>query len=110
MKLSIKRLAHRDIVREVSQQLEAEKGHNIQIDMQFGMLHDRSVGWIVDAIGEIDEQELILKVGLIMCHLTILMNDISGRLLSYVKLGTSIVHKQALPPLKHLQPYETLQR
>ncbi|KDR76038.1 hypothetical protein GALMADRAFT_139792 [Galerina marginata CBS 339.88] len=56
----MKRSAHRDIIREVQDQLS--KGvENVKLDTTVGKLCDRSVGWIVDAIADIDNKELIMK-------------------------------------------------
>lgn len=103
MKLSIKRSAHRDIVREVLKQLEAEMGHDIHIDTRLGILRDMSVGWIVDTIKEIDKPELILKVSVpYICYISMLINTYT-RLSNFAKSEISIVCKRASPLLKHLQ-------
>ena len=61
LKLSMKRAAHRDVVAEVQQQL-ATGVEVIKVDVTVGCLRNRSVGWIVNAIREIDNKELIMKV------------------------------------------------
>jgi hypothetical protein len=61
MKLSMRRSAHRDIVKEVQDQL-AKGISNIAVDTTVGTLRDRSVGWIVNAIHDLDCPDLILKV------------------------------------------------
>jgi hypothetical protein len=61
MKLSMKWTSHRDIVNEVAAQMEAEVTE-IKLDTSIGMLRDRAVGWAVNAIHDIDEKELIIKV------------------------------------------------
>ena len=61
MKLSIKRSAHRDIVNEVMAQMASGKT-DIIIDTTLGTLRNRTVGWIVRAIDDINDKDLILKV------------------------------------------------
>jgi hypothetical protein len=61
MKLSIKRSAHRHIVDEVSAQF-ASGTKDIKLDVTLGTLRDRAVGWIVNAIREISNKELVCKV------------------------------------------------
>jgi len=61
MKLSMRRSAHRDVVKEVQDQLT--KGiTDIKVDTTVGTLRDRSVGWVVNAIHDLDRPDLILKV------------------------------------------------
>jgi hypothetical protein len=61
MKLSMRRSVHRDVVNEVQDQLT--KGvTDIKVDTTVGTLHDRSVGWVVNAIHDLDRPDLILKV------------------------------------------------
>ncbi|KAF7366573.1 DDE superfamily endonuclease [Mycena sanguinolenta] len=62
MKLSIKRAAHRDIVDEVLSQIKAGKSpHEIKLDMTVGTLRDRSVGWVVQAIHDINDPAMITR-------------------------------------------------
>ena len=61
MKLSIKRSAHRDIVNEVMAQMASGKT-DIIIDTTLGTLRNWTVGWIVRAIDDINDKDLILKV------------------------------------------------
>jgi hypothetical protein len=61
MKLSMQRSAHQDVVKEVQDQLT--KGvTDIKVDTTVNTLHDRSVGWVVNAIHDLDRLDLILKV------------------------------------------------
>ena len=61
MKLSMRRSAHWDVVKEVQDQLT--KGvTDIKVDTTVGTLSDRSVGWVVNAIHDLDHLDLILKV------------------------------------------------
>ncbi|EKM82903.1 hypothetical protein AGABI1DRAFT_125369 [Agaricus bisporus var. burnettii JB137-S8] len=60
LKLSLRRSAHRNIVHEVSQQIQSGV-ENIHIDTTLPTLRDRSVQWIMNVIQDIDDKELILK-------------------------------------------------
>jgi hypothetical protein len=61
LKLSMQQSAHRDVVKEVQDQLT--KGvTDIKVDTTVGTLRDRSVGWVVNAIHDLDHPDLILKV------------------------------------------------
>ncbi|KAF9004426.1 hypothetical protein BDZ89DRAFT_967064 [Hymenopellis radicata] len=62
MKLAIKRASHRDVVAEISAQLDADPDGVIRLDMSIGTLRDRSVGWIVAAIRDISDREFVQKV------------------------------------------------
>ncbi|KIL58200.1 hypothetical protein M378DRAFT_86826 [Amanita muscaria Koide BX008] len=63
LKHSLRRSAHRDLVAEVTAQLEGPKsGRCIAIDMSVVNLRDRSVGWMVRAYQELDNKSLIKKV------------------------------------------------
>jgi hypothetical protein len=63
LKLSIKRSAHRDIVDEALGQVEAGKSAaEIKLDTTVGVLRDRLVGWIVQAIADISDPKIIMKV------------------------------------------------
>jgi hypothetical protein len=56
LKLSIKRSAHCDIVDEAVGQIKAGKAaHEIRLNTKVGVLRDRSVGWVVQAIDDIDD-------------------------------------------------------
>lgn len=68
MKLSIKRSAHKDIVDEVSAQIES--GENIKLDVTLGVLRDRAVRWVVNAIQDISDETLIRKVSTYFTDLT----------------------------------------
>lgn len=57
----MRRSAHRDVVKEVQDQL-AKGIMDITVDTTVGTLRDRSVGWIVNAIHDLDCPDLILKV------------------------------------------------
>ncbi|KAF7371545.1 DDE superfamily endonuclease [Mycena venus] len=62
LKLSTKRPAHRDIVEEALGQIRAGKpGSEIKLNTTIGVLRDRSVGWIVQAIHDINNPETIQK-------------------------------------------------
>ena len=61
LKLSMKRSAHRDIVNEVATQMEAGVTE-IKLDTTIKTLRDRAVGWVVNAIHDIDKKDLICKV------------------------------------------------
>ena len=61
MKLSMRKSAHRDLVKEVQDQL-ANGVSDIKIDIRIGVLRDRSVAWVVNAIHDLDRKDLILKV------------------------------------------------
>ncbi|KAJ7196899.1 hypothetical protein B0H12DRAFT_998126, partial [Mycena haematopus] len=52
----VKRSAHRDLVEEALRQIKASKAaHEIKLDTTLGTLRDRSVGWIVQAIHDIND-------------------------------------------------------
>ncbi|KAM6492214.1 hypothetical protein JOM56_009856, partial [Amanita muscaria] len=58
----LRRSAHRDLVAEVTAQLEGPKsGRCIAIDTSVVNLRDRSVGWMVRAYQELDNKSLIKK-------------------------------------------------
>ncbi|KAJ7468435.1 hypothetical protein B0H11DRAFT_1640333, partial [Mycena galericulata] len=62
MKLSIKRSAHRDIVDEALSQIQAGKSASeIKLNTTVGVLRDRSVGWIVEAVHDINDPAIIMK-------------------------------------------------
>ncbi|KAJ6569926.1 hypothetical protein B0H10DRAFT_1710612, partial [Mycena sp. CBHHK59/15] len=62
LKLSIKRSAHRDIVEEALGQIHAGKSTSeIKLNTTVGVLRDRSVGWIVEAIHDLSDPEIIKK-------------------------------------------------
>ncbi|KAJ7100367.1 hypothetical protein C8R44DRAFT_641928, partial [Mycena epipterygia] len=62
LKLSIKRSAHRDIVDEALGQIQAGKAaHDIRLDTTVGTLRDRSVGWIVQAINDINDPTTVAR-------------------------------------------------
>jgi hypothetical protein len=64
LKLSIKRSAHRDVVEEALQQIRAGKPpHEIKLDTTVGTLRNRSVGWVVQAIHDLDDVATITRVG-----------------------------------------------
>ena len=60
LKLSLKRSAHRDVVKEVSDQISA--GEDIKLDTTIGTLRNRSVGWIANAMTDINDKDLVKKV------------------------------------------------
>jgi hypothetical protein len=63
LKLSIKRSAHRDIVEEALKQIKAGKApHEIKLNNTVGTLRNRSVGWVVQAINDLDDPAIITKV------------------------------------------------
>ncbi len=62
MKLSIKRACHRDMVKEVSEQLEKDPDVVMKLDTSIGTLCNRSLGWIVAAVHDTSNRELIQKV------------------------------------------------
>ncbi|KIL57393.1 hypothetical protein M378DRAFT_88004 [Amanita muscaria Koide BX008] len=63
LKLSLRRSAHRDIITEVTTHLEGENSSGlILLDVKLGTLRNRSVGWLVRAYQELDDQNLIKKV------------------------------------------------
>jgi hypothetical protein len=68
LKLSIKRSAHRDIVDEAVGQIKAGKAaYEIRLNTKVGVLHDRSVGWVVQAIDDIDNPTTITRVSSRKC-------------------------------------------
>lgn len=63
LKQSVKRSAHRDIVDEATAQLvKGVPADELKLNTTLGVLRNRSVGWIVNAIHDINKKELILKV------------------------------------------------
>ncbi len=62
MKLSMKHKCHRDVVQEVTVQLEADPDIVMKLDTSIGILRDRAVGWIVCAIQDISDTEFVRKV------------------------------------------------
>jgi len=62
MKLSMKQSAHCDIVDEVSTQIKGGSPDIIRVDTTLGTLQDCSVGWVVNAMRDINKKDLILKV------------------------------------------------
>jgi len=62
MKQSMKRSAHRDIVDEATVQLVARTSvGDLKLDTKLGTLRDRLLGWVVNAIHDINNKELITK-------------------------------------------------
>ncbi|KAF7341463.1 ATP-binding cassette sub-family A member 6 [Mycena venus] len=62
LKLSIKRSAHRDIIDEALGQIKAGKpASEIKLNTTIAVLRDRSVGWIVQAIHDINDPATIQK-------------------------------------------------
>ncbi|KAJ7300525.1 hypothetical protein DFH08DRAFT_979579 [Mycena albidolilacea] len=62
LKLSVKRSAHRDIVDEALNQIQTGKpASEIKLNTTIGVLRDRSVGWIVQAIHDIKNPVTIQK-------------------------------------------------
>ncbi|KAF8187911.1 hypothetical protein K438DRAFT_1972604 [Mycena galopus ATCC 62051] len=62
LKLSMKRSAHRDLVAEAAKQIKAGKNaHEIKLDTTVGTLRDRSVGWVVQAIHDVGDANIITK-------------------------------------------------
>ncbi|KAJ7473132.1 hypothetical protein B0H11DRAFT_1635825, partial [Mycena galericulata] len=62
LKLSVKRSAHRDIVDEALGQIQAGKSASeIKLNTTVGVLRDRSVGWIVEAIHDISDPAIVMK-------------------------------------------------
>jgi DDE superfamily endonuclease len=67
LKQSIKRSAHKDVVDETTAHLESGTlSPAVKLDTRLGTLRNRSLGWIVNAIRDIDNEDLILKVGIIL--------------------------------------------
>jgi hypothetical protein len=63
LRLSIKHLAHRDVVQEALSQIQANKSvHDIKLDTIVGTLRDRSVGWVVQAINNLSDPTIITWV------------------------------------------------
>lgn len=63
LKQSIKRSAHKDIVEETTSHLESGTfACTIKLDTKLGTLRDRSVGWIANAIQDVNRKDLIMKV------------------------------------------------
>jgi hypothetical protein len=67
LKLSMRRLAHRDVVTEVSGQFERNR-ERISIDTTLGTLCNYSLQWIVNAVDDINKEHLILKVSIIFIY------------------------------------------
>ncbi|KAJ7469783.1 hypothetical protein B0H11DRAFT_1650322, partial [Mycena galericulata] len=62
LKLSIKRSAHRDIVTEALAQIKAGKpADEIRLDTTVGTLRNRSVGWIAQAIQDLNDPTIITQ-------------------------------------------------
>ena len=61
MKLSFKHLAHHDIVDEVCTQIDTGMT-DFKVDTSLGTLRNLSLGWVVNAICDIRNEDLILKV------------------------------------------------
>jgi hypothetical protein len=57
----MKRSAHKDIVTEMTTQLEMPAA-TLKLDITLGTLRNRSVGWMVNAYHDINNKDLILKV------------------------------------------------
>lgn len=67
LKQSIKRAAHKDIVKETMAHLESGTfASTIKLDTRLGTLRDRSVSWITNAIQDVNKKDLIMKVSLRM--------------------------------------------
>lgn len=62
LKQSLKRSSHRDLVREVSEQLDKMSSAEVKLDVTVGTLRDRSLGWLVEAYHDINKPVLIKKV------------------------------------------------
>jgi hypothetical protein len=78
LKLSIKRSAHRDIVEEALRQIKADKAvHNIKLDTTLGTLRDRSVAWVVQAINDLSDPAVIMRVRLLLAFLSLRQSNCS---------------------------------
>ena len=88
LKLSLKRSAHHDVVKEVSDQISARE--DIKLDTTIGTLCNRSVGWIANAMTDINDKDLVKKV----CFTLIPEMDSSNgdRHLNYVVLDPLTSH------------------
>ena len=60
LKHSLKHSYHRDIVHDVTNQLE--KGAEVTIEKRIGTLRNRSVAWLVQAYEDVNKVELVKKV------------------------------------------------
>ncbi|PBL00706.1 hypothetical protein ARMGADRAFT_1073045 [Armillaria gallica] len=68
LKLSIKKTSHHDIVSDVMKQLEnGTDPKKIQVNTSVGVLRDRSVGWIVNAIRDVSDKEFVKKAWELCC-------------------------------------------
>ncbi|KAF8135952.1 hypothetical protein K438DRAFT_1997083 [Mycena galopus ATCC 62051] len=95
-KLSIECSAHRDIVDEAVGQIQAGKAaHEIQLNTKVGVLRDRSVGWVVQAIHDIEDPTTITRA-FKMC-----------RVGDFNLSQASLTSAEALAALRHL-PTENL--
>lgn len=104
LKQSIKRSSHQDIVDEATAQLaNGTAPTELKLDTRLGVLRDRSVGWIVNAVHDINNKDLILKMHGCVVSFTSLACTTS-RLSRCVGLMISIVLKQALLCLLHSLP------
>lgn len=74
LKLSMRRSAHRDIVHEVSSQIEEGVEH-IALDTTLRTLRNCSLQWVLNAIADVDNQQLILKVSLLYSACVSLTNN-----------------------------------
>jgi len=63
LKLSVHRSAHRNVVKEVSDQI-AKGDEMIKLDTTLGTLRNQAVGWLVNAIYKINKKDMIIKVNM----------------------------------------------
>jgi hypothetical protein len=61
----MKQSAHKDIVDETMAHLDSgTPASTFKLDTTVGTLHNRSVGWIMNAYDDINKKDLILKVSI----------------------------------------------
>jgi len=60
-KHSLKRSYHQDVVAEILEQID-NGDENIIVEKKLGILRDRSVGWLWDAYGTLNNEQTVKKV------------------------------------------------
>jgi hypothetical protein len=63
LKHAIKQRCHQDIVNETLRQLNEEVApKDVILDIKLGVLRDRSVRWLWEAYGELQDKEIVSRV------------------------------------------------
>ena len=78
----IKQCQHADIVEETLVQLRAGKPPlSVRLDTTLAALHNHSMHWLVSAYKAINKPELIKKVHIVLCQMSVILTCIAGFLI-----------------------------